>query len=114
MEYESSDLGLGMNMEKTVGRATGFPKYTFPEHVRGAALGLDDLAKQPFAGMPSSHGATNSQGKKLGRVWKKVEQSELRAAAVCQTMLLCQKSPTYLYQQTLLNKSVKKLPDWEI
>ncbi|WP_195589356.1 ArpU family phage packaging/lysis transcriptional regulator [Lactobacillus paragasseri] len=114
MEHENIDLGLSINMEKTAGRATGFLKYTFPEYVRGAALSLDDLAGQPFTGMPASHSAANSQEKKLDRAWKKVEKNELKAATVYQTILLCQKSPTYPYQQILLSKFVKKLPDWKI
>lgn len=91
MEHENLDLGLNIDIEKTAGRATGFLKYTFPEYVRGAALSLDDLAGQPFTGMPASHSATNSQEKKLDRAWKKVEKNELKAATVYQTILLCQK-----------------------
>ena len=73
MEHKNIDLGLSMNMEKTARRVTGFLKYAFPEYVKGAALSLDDLAGQPFTGMPASHSATNSQEKKLDRAWKKVE-----------------------------------------
>ena len=73
MEHKNIDLGLSMNMEKTARRVTGFLKYAFPEYVKGAALSLDDLAGQPFTGMPASHSATNSQEKNLDRAWKKVE-----------------------------------------
>lgn len=45
---------------------------------------------------------------------EEVEKNELKAATVYQTILLCQKSPTYPYQQILLSKFVKKLPDWKI
>ncbi|MBW8451655.1 ArpU family transcriptional regulator [Lactobacillus paragasseri] len=114
MEHENLDFGLSIDMEKTARRAAGFLKYTFPEYVKGAALSLDDLSGQPFTGMPASHSATNSQEKKLERAWNRVEQNELKAVTVYQTIILCQKSPTYPYKQILLNKFVKRLPDWRI
>ena len=114
MEQQNTDLGLDIDMDMTSSRVIGFLKYTFPEYVRGAALSLDDLSSQPFTGMPASHSAINSQERKLEKAWEKVEHNELRAATVYQTILLCQKSPTYPYQQILLNKFVKKMPDWKI
>lgn len=111
---QNTDLGLDIDMDKTSGRVIGFLKYTFPGYVKGAALSLDDLSGQPFTGMPASHSATNSQERKLEKAWEKVEHNELRAVTVYQTILLCQRSPTYPYQQILLNKFVKKMPDWKI
>lgn len=114
MEQENTDLGLNIDMDMTSSRVIEFLKFTFPEYVRGAALSLDDLSSQPFTGMPASHSATNSQERKLEKAWEQVEHNELRAATVYQTILLCQKSPTYPYQQILLSKFVKKMPDWKI
>lgn len=114
MEQQSTDLGLDIDMDRTSDRVIGFLKYTFPEYVKGAALSLDDLSGQPFTGMPASHSATNSQERKLEKAWEKVEHNELRAVTVYQTILLCQKSPMYPYQQILLNKFVKKIPDCKI
>ena len=114
MEQKNTDLGLDIDMDRTSGRVIGFLKYTFPGYVKGAALSLDDLSGQPFTGMPASHSATNSQERKLEKAWEKVEHNELRAVTVYQTILLCQRSPTYPYQQILLNKFVKKMPDWKI
>lgn len=114
MEQQNTDLGLNIDMDMTSSRVIEFLKYTFPEYVRGAALSLDDLSGQPFTGMPASHSSINSQERKLEKAWEQVERNELRAVTVYQTILLCQKSPMYPYQQILLNKFIKKIPDCKI
>lgn len=113
-DVKELSLGFEMDMERTARRAFGFLKYTFPSYVKGAALSMNDLSGQEITGMPSSHSAINSQERKLEKAWKRVEQNQLRAVTVYQTILLCRKSPVYPYQQILLSKFVAGDPDWKI